>query len=256
MLSFRGIASATNDMSPKGEAAMKKDKTIEAEVSGYISGLLRTHFGKGPTSVFVAIRRPFVIIHLREFLAPTEKVLMNQHEAKRVQEIRDLLMADLNGQMKMDLLKSVELDIKDIYADWNLENKTGLLILVLDGEGTEDDSEWPKDIDNKAFYQEIIDISKEAQKEPEKTGVYWLNPRTVLIRREGIMIEIEKELIKNNFTEQLKLAKRPLESKLIYHSSLEQILNRNIAEVFTDWNFTEDIGYIVLLLDPERENGD
>ena len=254
MLSFRGIASATNDMSPKGEAAMKKDKTIEAEVSGYISGLLRTHFGKGPTSVFVAIRRPFVIIHLREFLAPTEKVLMSQHEAGRVKEIRDLLMADLNGQMKMDLLKSVELDIKDIYADWNLENKTGILILVLNEEGTEDVGEWPKDIENKAFYQEIIKISKEAQKEPEKTEVYWLNPRTVLIRRKGIMIEIEKELIKNNFTAQLKLAKRPLESKLIYNSSLEQILNRNITEVFTVWNFTEDVGYMVLLIEPEREN--
>ncbi|MDN3436616.1 Na-translocating system protein MpsC family protein [Planococcus sp. APC 3900] len=56
---------------------MKKEKTTESEVSGYISGLFRTHFGKGPASVFVAIRKPFVVIHLREFLAPTEKVLMS-----------------------------------------------------------------------------------------------------------------------------------------------------------------------------------
>jgi len=251
--SDRGIASATNYVAPKGEAAMKKDKTIEAEVSGYISGLLRTYFGKGPTSVFVAIRRPFVIIHLREFLAPTEKVLMSQNEAGRIQEIRDLLMADLNDQIKMQLLKSVELDIKDIYADWNLDNRTGLLILALNEELMEDANEWPKGIDKKAFYQEIIEVSKKAQKEPEKTEIFWLNARTVLIRREGILIEIEKELIKNNFTEQLKLAKRPLESKLIYNSSLERILKRNIIEAFTDWNFKEDVGYMVLLLEPERE---
>ena len=131
MLSFRGIASATNDMSPKGEAAMKKDKTIEAEVSGYISGLLRTHFGKGPRSVFVAIRRPFVIIHLREFLAPTEKVLMIQHEVKRVQEIRDLLMVDLDSRINMDLLKSVELDIKDIFGTFSIEHKNQHAGLVL-----------------------------------------------------------------------------------------------------------------------------
>ncbi|WP_223636262.1 Na-translocating system protein MpsC family protein [Planococcus sp. 4-30] len=234
---------------------MKKDKTIEAEVSGYIAGLLRTYFGKGLRSVFVSIRRPFIVIHLREFLAPTEKVLMSKHEAGRVKEIRDLLMADLDGQIKMDLLKSADLDIKDIYTDWNLENKTGMLILVLNEEGVEDDGEWPKGVDPKAFFQEIIEISKEAQKEPEKIEVYWLNPRIVLIQRTGIMIEIEKELIKNNFTEQLKLAKRPLESKLIYNSSLEQILNRNITEVFTDWNFTEDIGFIVLLIEPEQEKG-
>lgn len=231
---------------------MKKEKTTESEVSGYISGLFRTHFGKGPTSVFVAIRKPFVVIHLREFLAPTEKVLMSQKESVRVQEIRDLLMRDLKEQIKLDLLKSAELEIKEIHADWNLENKTGLLILVLNGEAEEKAQEWPKDIDKKAFYQEVADASKKAQKEPDKTEVVWLNERTVLIRREGILIEIEKELIRNNFTEQLKLAKRPLEAKLIYNSSLEQLLNRKITEAFTDWDFKDDIGYMVLLIEAKK----
>ena len=231
---------------------MKKEKTTESEVSGYISGLFRTHFGKGPTSVFVAIREPFIIIHLREFLAPTEKVLMSQKESVRVQEIRDLLMRDLKEQIKLDLLKSAELEIKEIHADWNLENKTGLLILVLNGEAKEKEQEWPKHIDKKAFYQEVADASKKAQKEPDKTEVFWLNERTVLIRREGILIEIEKELIRNNFTEQLKLAKRPLEAKLIYNSSLEQLLNRKITEAFTDWDFKDDIGYMVLLIEAKK----
>ena len=231
---------------------MKKEKTTESEVSGYISGLFRTHFGKGPPSVFVAIREPFIIIHLREFLAPTEKVLMSQKESVRVQEIRDLLMRDLKEQIKLDLLKSAELEIKEIHADWNLENKTGLLILVLNGEAEEKAQEWPKDIDKKAFYQEVTDASKKAQKEPDKTEVVWLNERTVLIRREGILIEIEKELIRNNFTEQLKLAKRPLEAKLIYNSSLEQLLNRKITEAFTDWDFKDDIGYMVLLIEAKK----
>lgn len=229
---------------------MKKEKTTEAEVSGYISGLFRAHFGKGPASVFVAIREPFIIIHLREFLAPTEKVLMSQKESVRVQEIRDLLMRDLKEQIKLDLLKSAELEIKEIHADWNLENKTGLLILVLNGEAKEKAQEWPKHIDKKAFYQEVADASKKAQKEPDKTEVFWLNGRTVLIRREGILIEIE--MIRNNFTEQLKLAKRPLEAKLIYNSSLEQLLNRKITEAFTDWDFKDDIGYMVLLIEAKK----
>lgn len=229
---------------------MKKEKTTEAEVGGYISGLFRAHFGKGPASVFVAIREPFIIIHLREFLAPTEKVLMSQKESVRVQEIRDLLMRDLKEQIKLDLLKSAELEIKEIHADWNLENKTGLLILVLNGEAKEKAQEWPKHIDKKAFYQEVADASKKAQKEPDKTEVFWLNGRTVLIRREGILIEIE--MIRNNFTEQLKLAKRPLEAKLIYNSSLEQLLNRKITEAFTDWDFKDDIGYMVLLIEAKK----
>ncbi|MDN3436617.1 Na-translocating system protein MpsC family protein [Planococcus sp. APC 3900] len=161
-------------------------------------------------------------------------------------------MRDLKEQIKLDLLKSAELEIKEIHVDWNLENKTGLLILVLNGEAEEKAQEWPKDIDKKAFYQEVADASKKAQKEPDKTEVVWLNERTVLIRREGILIEIEKELIRNNFTEQLKLAKRPLEAKLIYNSSLEQLLNRKITEAFTDWDFKDDIGYMVLLIEAKK----
>lgn len=230
---------------------MKKEKTIESEVSGYISKLLCTHFGKGSTGVFVELHKPFVVIYLHDFLGSTEKVLIDQNEAVRVQETRNLLMADLNDEIKLALLKSTELDIKDIYADWNLENKTGLLILALQEDGTEQHHEWPKGIDEKAFYQEVSDVSRRAQEEPEKTEVFWLNAQTVLIRRTGILVEIEKELIKNNFTGVLKLAKRPLESKLIYRSSLEQILKRNIVEVFTDWNFKKDIGFMVLLLKPE-----
>ncbi|TWT06370.1 DUF2294 family protein [Planococcus sp. CPCC 101016] len=231
---------------------MKREKTIEAEISGYISGLLRAHFGKGPTSVYVAVREPFIVIHLREFLSPTEKVLMKQNETVRVQVIRDLLMNDLNEQIKLDLLKSLELDVKEIYADWNLDNKTGLLTLVLNEKAVEKASEWPKGIDKKAFYEEVDEASRKAQKEPEKTEVFWLNERTVLIQRKGILIELEKELVKNNFSEELKLAKRPLESKLIYSSSLEMIMKRRINEAFTNWDFHEDMGYIVLLIEPER----
>lgn len=230
---------------------MTQDETIEAKVSGYISGLLRTHFGKGPSSVYVALQKPFVVIHLREFLAPTEKVLMSQNESARVQKIRDLLMDELNDEMKLDLLKLTELDINEIYADWNLENRTGLLILVLNEEGDEQTGEWPRGIDKNEFYQEVIDASRRAQKEPEKTDVFWLNARTVVIRRTGILIELEKEMIKNNFAENLKLAKRPLESRLIYNSSLDRILKRNIIEAFTDWNFKKDIGYMVLMIEPE-----
>lgn len=230
---------------------MNKEKTIEAEVSAYMSSLLRTHFGKGPASVVVEVHKPFVIIHLHEFLEPTEKVLMAQNEATRIQEVRDLLMAELNDEIKLDLLRSTDLDIKEIYADWNLEHKTGLLILALTEVDNEQVSEWPRGIDKNAFYQELIETSKKSQKEPEKTDVFWVTEETVLIRRTGILVEIEKELIKNNFAAVLKLAKRKLESKFIYSSSLQRVLRRNIIEVFTDWDFENDVGYIVLVIEPE-----
>lgn len=227
-------------------------RPLQSEISGYISTLLRTHFGKGPTSTFVTITRPFVTIHLRGFLAPTEKVLMDQNETRRILETRDLLMKELKQEIKLNFWKIAELDVQEVYADWHLETKTGLIIVVLDESHEPERMEWPSDVDERGMYEEVAAASARGQKEPEHTEVFWLNERTVLVRRFGILIQLEKELIKNGFEEELKIAKRPLEYKLVYHSKFEEILKRQIHEVFVDWNFKEDIGYMILTLPPKE----
>lgn len=229
---------------------MPKEKTIQSEIGGYISTLLRSHFGKGPTSTYVTMAPPFITIHLRGFLAPTERVLVEQKEWKRVLETRDLLMNDLKQDIKLNLWKIAHLDIKEIYADWHLEQKTGLIIVVLNEEEAQESWQWPEDVDEEYFYKQVNLGSIEAQKEPAETRIYWLNDRTVLIRRFGILLQLEKELIKNGFEEELKIAKRPLEYRVVAETNLQQALNRNIVEAFVDWNFELDIGYMVLILEP------
>ena len=65
-------------------------------------------------------------------------------------------------------------------------------------------------------------------------------------------MEIEKELILGGFIEELKLVKRPLERRLILQTQIEAILEQPIMEVFLDWNFITDKGYIVLLLENSK----
>ena len=80
---------------------------------------------------------------------------------------------------------------------------------------------------------------------------YWLNNTTVLIERLGIMVDIEKELIKNGATEELRLAKRPLEHRIMEFFKLEPVLKQEISELFVDWHFEEDKSYLVFLLEPK-----
>ncbi|MBZ5199739.1 DUF2294 family protein [Planomicrobium chinense] len=228
---------------------MPKEKTMQSEIGGYLSTLLRTHFGKGPTSVYVTIARPFIAIHLRGFLAPTERILVEQQEWKRVLETRDLLMNELKQEIKLNLWKIAELDVKEVYADWHLEQKTGMIFVVLNEEEEQKAWQWPEDVDEEDLYRQVKIGSIEAQKEPEETYIYWLNDRTVLIRRFGILLQLEKELIKNGFEEQLKIAKRPVEYTVVAESNIQQSLKRNILETFVDWNFEKDIGYMILVLE-------
>ena len=229
---------------------MHNTQKIQKETGGYISTLLRDYFGKGPSSVFVTVNKPFVTFYLSGFLSPTERILLKQNETRRILETRDLLMNDLEEEIKLQLQKIAQLEIKEIYADWNLDMKTGMIIAVMDNEDAKDDIPWPEAIDKESFHDKVNLASKRAQKTPESTESYWLSDRTILIRRQGIFVEIEKELIKGGFIEELKLVKRPLERGLLEKVNLEEDLNQQIQEMFFDWNFETDKGYTVILLAP------
>lgn len=232
---------------------MPQKKSLHTDIGSYVSTLLRSNFGKGPTSVFVSIMRPYITIHFRGFLAPMEAILVKQKEFLRVLETRDLMMNDLRSEIILEFWKIAELEVKEIYADWDLENKSGMIIAVLEEESAAETMEWPSEIDQKAFEDEINAASLKAEKVPGKTESFWLNDRTILVKRSEILVRIEKELIQKGFAEELKLAKRPLEHKVMNEVSIEAVLKRSISEMFVDWNFDEDISYSVFLLSPAEE---
>lgn len=232
---------------------MSKEKTLESQVSGYISTVLREHFGKGPSTVFINMKHPFITIHIRGFLSPTESVLIKKHEHQKVAEIRDLLMNDIRTEIQRNLWKITKFDIKDIYTDWNLDRETGLILGVMEEEVDESSFDWPADVDEEAFKEEINRISKKGQKLPESTDIYWLNDRTILILRTDVLVQIEKELISRGFTEQLQLTKRPMEYKLLDEANLEPILERKITDSFVNWDFLNNLGYTVLVLESKRK---
>lgn len=225
----------------------EKENAVESVVSRFSSTILRSHFGKGPKSVYVNIVHPFVCIQIKDFLSPMEKVLLSKNEDLKVLELRDLLMDEIQEEFKRNFWKEANLDVKELYADWNLERKSGMILAVLE-EGTINKEPWPEEVDENVLLNEIIKVSEIGQKVPGSTEVFWLSDRTLLIRRIDIFTLLEKELIKQGFAETLKLAKRPLEYKLFKQSALEKILKRSINEVFFDWSFNEDKGYAVIAL--------
>ncbi|MGI2327997.1 DUF2294 domain-containing protein [Planococcus sp. YIM B11945] len=198
---------------------MPKEKTVQSDIGGYIANLMRENFGKGPSSVFVSITPNFISIYLRGCLTPAEKILLKQNQSQLVSKIRDLLMVEFVSEIKIGIWKLAELDVKEIYADWNFDKESGVLIATLDDKANISPVEWPEEVDQDAFIAEIIKKSIEVQKEPVPTDIHWLNDRSVLIERTGILVQIEKELIKIGFVEELKLAKRPLEYKFVRNSA-------------------------------------
>ncbi|WJY27621.1 MULTISPECIES: Na-translocating system protein MpsC family protein [Sporosarcina] len=227
-------------------------KSTEANITGFLSTFLRTHFGKGPTSIRVTIQKPYVVMHLKGFMAPMEAILCRQGEEKRILETRDLLMQEIGPLLMEGLGEQLGDTVTDLFADWNLDERTGIIIGLTGAAPEENGFSWPDEVDKEELHKRVAQANAKSQKVPGFLDSFWLNDRTVLIKRADILVEIEKELVRQGYDEVLRLVKRPLERKLFKEAGLEPILRRDIEEVYMDWEFDLDVGYIVFILGPAR----
>lgn len=217
-------------------------------IENYIAWAAEEQFGLTSVSVKVAVEPPFVLIHFSHFLLPTEEILLKQKEAQRLMETRKLLMEGLKADLKVELEKILKQRIVEVYADWNLDRETGMLIAVTDGNERSVTFPWPEDTRKQALREQVIRLSKKTEKEPDALGIYKVDENAILIERTGMMVDIEKELIKNGSAKELRLAKRPLDHRLLDALNAEAILDQEISELFVDWDFNQDKSYIILLL--------
>jgi uncharacterized protein YbcI len=224
-----------------------------AELSSYISKILRDHFGKGPESVQVSLGKTFIIFYIRNFQSPTEKVLMDQKQVETVQQTRDLVMQTLIPEIKVYIKIVTGMDIREFYYDWGLDNKSGMFTGICTDE-TGIDTPIQEDFTGKsALIEEIINLSAESEKKPDEIYSCQINHRSILVIRNGILVRIEKQLIRQGMREELKLAKRTLEKGLLHNNNhFEGILNTKVIDIFVDWDFDLDKSVIVLIVNPSK----
>lgn len=224
-----------------------------AELSSYISKILRDHFGKGPESVHVSLGKTFIIVYIRNFLTPTEKVLMNQKQDESVQHTRDLVMQTLIPEMKAYIKIVTGMEIREFYYDWGLHNKSAMFTGICSDSTSTDYPITEQFTGKEDLIHEIIQLSSESEKKPEEIYACQVNQRTILVIRNGILVRIEKQLIRQGMQEQLKLAKRTLEKGLLHNNNhFEGILDTKIVDIFVDWDFDLDKSVIVFVTNPTK----
>ncbi|WP_201003962.1 Na-translocating system protein MpsC family protein [Paenibacillus glycanilyticus] len=229
------------------------EKEAQAEIASYVGRLLREAFGRGPQSIFVSINRPFVVLYLRNFLSPTEKILLEQDQIHSIQSTRDLLMKSLIPEIKAYLLLLAGMDIQEFYYDWGLHNHSGVMVGV-EGRDAQGQPLLGCEYTGKDELQhEISLISQQVQKRPDELYSCLINDRTLLVIRVGILISIEKELIRIGHEESLRLAKRNLEKGHLHNNGhFQEFLNAKVIDLFVDWDFHLDKSVMVFILNPNQ----
>ncbi|TLS54352.1 DUF2294 family protein [Paenibacillus antri] len=218
--------------------------------------LLRDTFGKGPESVYVSIGYTFITMYLRNFLTPSEKVLMEQDQEIIVMQTRDKLMQTLMPELNGYLEGLLGQKPGEVYYDWGLHNRAGMIVGVFSGPVEAGERINEAYAGREAVEAEIVDISRNAQKAPEEIYSCELNDRTLVVVRNGILVRIEKELIRHGVGPQLRQVKRVLEKSYMHNNThLESILQKKIIDSFVDWDFDLDKSLIVFVLNPKLPRG-
>jgi uncharacterized protein YbcI len=224
---------------------------LQNEVASHIGRLLRDAFGKGPQSIYASVHHPFIVIYLRNFITPTEKILLKQGQIHSVRHTRDLVMKTLIPEIKAYLLPLTGRELLEFYYDWELHNHSGVFVIrqledprwILESQGMYEGQE--------EFHRELENISKRVQKRPDQLNSYLINKRTLLVVRNGILIDICKELIRLGDEGNVKDALNNLEKNFLHNNlHLQTLLSTTIEDVFVDWDFRLDRSVIVFILRP------
>jgi len=228
---------------------MTEHQPIQSACTDFAAKFLRDHYGESPAEITVIYQKPFLLLYLKDFLLAPEVLLMGRGEEKFVLESRNLLMESVTGEFLEGLNAAAGIQGTALFHDWNLKKKTGFLLVTTGEQGEQSSFPAPAGIDEGPI-REIIEMNSAlSQKKPEQTRLFWLSDFVLLVQREGILIDIEKQLIKNGLIIELGLAKRPLEYRLTKFFNLDSFLPRPVDQIFVDWDFQRDISFMVLIME-------
>ncbi|MBM7683756.1 uncharacterized protein YbcI [Pullulanibacillus pueri] len=234
----------------KASIMVNKNTLLHTKIASYIGRTLRDHFGKGPESVYVSLGHSIITIYLKNFMTPMERILLDQQQETTVLEMRSILMENLIPEIRAHIKVSTSMDIKEFYYDWNLENRTGMLVGIFKEHEVQSNEAYSK---KELLHQKIMEFTHKVHRRPQEIESFLINSRTLIIIKKGVLIELERELIKMGFKKVLLNAKKKI-TKNVHDRSVtffENLLEREISEIFIDWNFEEDKDIAVLILKPK-----
>jgi uncharacterized protein YbcI len=221
------------------------------DVSSLTSKLLRKNFGRGPESCFAFANEQFLVFYIRGFLSPLESTLLENGHSDNVDISRNIVMKTLLNQLKGVLELEFEKDIKTFYHDWNYRQNTGMITVQFEDNIAQQvvDQSLGTTVDLNSLINEVERVSILVQKRPEITEAFKISPKIYLVKREGILIQIEKALITKGYEKTLMVTKDELEKSYLHRDGrFEEIFHNPVADIFVDWDFSEDKSILCFVL--------
>lgn len=150
-------------------------------------------------------------------------------------------MKSLLPELSDYLKETMAIEVSEIFYDWGIHNASGMIVALLKNEGVVGEDYAGRD----EVHAQINEVSRKVQKEPVFTDSWWLGPRILIIKREGILIPLEKELIGLGYENTLKTTKRKMEKRYLEDTTtIAPMLRKELSDIYVDWDFDKDTSVI------------
>jgi len=220
------------------------------DISSLTSKLLRKNFGRGPESCFAYANERYLVFYIRGFMSPLESTLLEYGNSDNIDISRNIVMKLVLNQLRGVLELEFKKDIESFYHDWNYPQNTGMITVEFESDIIDPAYQNQGSlVDLRPLIDEVERISILVQKRPERTEAYYISPKIYLVKRDGILVQIEKALILKGYEQTLLVTKDELEKSYLHRDGrFEEIFKKPVADIFVDWDLSEDRSIISFVL--------
>jgi len=219
----------------------------------YSNTLCKSQFGKNPESIEIRSNERSIVFFYKGLTEERDERLPKDPD-ERYTHIYILLEQFIFPSLRPKIEKLTGKKTEFSFIDWKIETDTAAIsILFKPGE-----QEYEEDLYvGKAEIHRVVEaVTDKVQKAPVSIESFWLDKHLLLIIRTGLLITLEKKLVKKGFNSQLRVAKREVElDGFIGELPIIDLLHRKLDTAYLDWAFEDDISLLTLDLgEPASEN--
>ncbi|WP_411343797.1 Na-translocating system protein MpsC family protein [Paenibacillus sp. WLX1005] len=219
--------------------------TINLEaITQQLELLGQSQFGKLPSSIDIHTNEHCVAIFLNDLTDPNDNRMPDDLD-ERYTHVYILLDQFIFPAIKKKIEQATGSTVVSHFIDWKEESNCASIVAAFNLEPdrlTEDLYSGKADL-----HMKVSQITEDVQKTPTDIESFWMTSSILVVIRKGLLISLEKRIIKKGFNNALRVSKRELElDRFVEELPVEDILGKQLDSAFLDWDFEHDNSLLIL----------
>ncbi|OWA37758.1 hypothetical protein B9G55_06860 [Saccharibacillus sp. O16] len=215
----------------------------------YSDLICKNQFGKKPDSIEIRANDRCCLIFYHGLVDEKDDRLPSDPD-ERYSHVYILLEQFIFPMLKPKIEAASTRHVEYVFMDWKSETNTSMIAAFL----IPLSDPLPEDLyaGKAQLHSDVESITAKVQKTPVRIESFRLDPDILMVIRKGLLISLEKKLVKKGFNTQLRIAKRELElDRFMEGLPIRELLNRDLEASYIDWSFKDDVSLLLLKLGDE-----